>query len=580
MTMSKNEKPEEKLVVKITDGGYVAALNNPKDKNGFRIEITKAEVLSKGKILGTFNTIGTVIGPKQIRVRINIFSKAEEYSIDQVNLIDGVSGVVFCTVKRKDGGVIDYVNPAKRTVLSWNLTFDTFDADTVTIIENNSQDLALSALEAHIDEVEAHPQYLKKTNISHKVDGTDQEKVASEYAVGLLGLNLSAQGFGTRVKVVSLEYLFNNPRVGFYYTTDTDPNYIEMTPERRAAAHVLVQPMPTKDDTSKYIRLLWSYSHQSQTTYEIRKVDGVWQPPTRLVSEHPETGVEINALKVNKTATLPAQTELGTSLGDDGNGYSSIILHNESVEEDTLGRKWWFETDPAGRLRIKARKKEYVSGEQQIYTFESDGSFHATHVRASGEISAQGNMGTDGTLRVGSTLNCGGNGYFASSVFARAAQYCGFFAEATSIAGSTPGSRIYFTNQNGVGMVVTGRHDGVATGQFTASFPKKSGTVSLTNDLPTALKSNNGWFKCNYTGIIIQWGKTPTLKVDAQHTISFPIAFPNACFSATATPNRPQITSGLNAPSLNIMSRTYMHINNDWITSKNDCAFYWMAVGY
>lgn len=217
--MSKNEKPEEKLVVKITDGGYVAALNNPKDKNGFRVEITKAVVLSKGKTMGTFNTIGTVIGPQQIRIRINIFSKDQEYSIDQVNLIDGVSGVVFCTIKRKDGGVIDFVNPSKRTVLSWNLTFDTFDANTVTIIENNSQDLALTALEHHIDDPEAHPQYFKKANISHKVDGTAKDLVASELAVGDVTRRLNDSGIaGDGKKMNSVAEAIMS---GFYAATSS-----------------------------------------------------------------------------------------------------------------------------------------------------------------------------------------------------------------------------------------------------------------------------------------------------------------------------------------------------------------------
>lgn len=84
-------------------------------------------------------------------------------------------------------------------------------------------------------------------------------------------------GLGYRSKTVTLEYLFNAPATGLYYTLDTDPKYIDLVPEGRSSAYVFVEKF-----TDSYIKLTWSQAIHNRNTYEIRKIEGNWQPPIKL----------------------------------------------------------------------------------------------------------------------------------------------------------------------------------------------------------------------------------------------------------------------------------------------------------
>ena len=113
---------------------------------------------------------------------------------------------------------------------------------------------------------------------------------------------------------------------------------------------------------------------------------------------------------------------------------------------------------------------------------------------------------------------------------------------------------------------------GAGTGAVTTISPGTSGQilgsdgttwVAINNDF-TSSKTTNGYQKLP-SGVIIQWGYSPTYS-----SITFPIAFPNNCWSVNNTAN------GFNA-ELGLTSVTRFGFSPT--TNGNTGAFYWMAFG-
>lgn len=61
--------------------------------------------------------------------------------------------------------------------------------------------------------------------------------------------------------------------------------------------------------------------------------------------------------------------------------------------------------------------------------------------------------------------------------------------------------------------------------------PERSGTLALQN---TAIKSENGWWQCGDTGVIIQWVKVPSAQ-QSWIKINYPISFKNKLFGYIAS---------------------------------------------
>ncbi|TDR30355.1 hypothetical protein [Hydromonas duriensis] len=141
----------------ITVEGYAAATHNVADANGFKINLTKVQPVVKGVPQGDYPAVGMVLGNGQVRIRATIDSKDSEYGFDEVWIYDGNSDVVFCKVKRSDGGILDYVSPYKSSVINYTIRFTTLPAGTVTIVADSGQSLALAALDAHIENEQPHP---------------------------------------------------------------------------------------------------------------------------------------------------------------------------------------------------------------------------------------------------------------------------------------------------------------------------------------------------------------------------------------------------------------------------------------
>ena len=147
----------EKIISTITTQGYEKAASNTPNKNGFRIELTQAEVWANGirKTIVPVSGVASGAG-NQIRVRCTITSERDEYSYNELRLIDGISGVVFAIMKRADNGTIDFVSPYKKSVFSYAMTFTSLPDAQVTILADNGQAAVLAELDAHKTDENAH----------------------------------------------------------------------------------------------------------------------------------------------------------------------------------------------------------------------------------------------------------------------------------------------------------------------------------------------------------------------------------------------------------------------------------------
>lgn len=90
----------------------------------------------------------------------------------------------------------------------------------------------------------------------------------------------------------------------------------------------------------------------------------------------------------------------------------------------------------------------------------------------------------------------------------------------------------------------------------------------------TASKAVNGWFKDTNTGLIYQWGRN-TSTVVGNATVTFPIAFPNACLNLQNTWIR-----GTNNPGQKPWGFVTSFNNTSASLSSDASGSFWYAVGY
>lgn len=106
--------------------------------------------------------------------------------------------------------------------------------------------------------------------------------------------------------------------------------------------------------------------------------------------------------------------------------------------------------------------------------------------------------------------------------------------------------------------------DGSASGVWTA-------LVDM--DLPKDVTGTDGYVKLP-GGVILQWGKANTASSGGITSVTFPIAFPNACLNVTSS--RIVVTTGTGNAYL---VRSYSTTGAQWGTANNE-QFLWSAIGY
>mgnify|MGYP004716020037 CR=1 FL=1 len=90
----------------------------------------------------------------------------------------------------------------------------------------------------------------------------------------------------------------------------------------------------------------------------------------------------------------------------------------------------------------------------------------------------------------------------------------------------------------------------------------------------TASRATNGWFKDNSTGMIFQWGRNSS-SVVGNTTVTFPIAFPNACLNIQNT-----LIRGANTPGQSPWGFITSFNNASASISSDASGSYWYAIGY
>ncbi|WP_441339027.1 pyocin knob domain-containing protein [Proteus terrae] len=92
----------------------------------------------------------------------------------------------------------------------------------------------------------------------------------------------------------------------------------------------------------------------------------------------------------------------------------------------------------------------------------------------------------------------------------------------------------------------------------------------------TASKADSGWWKCNDTGIIYQWGNTGAIPRDGSKVIIFPLSFPNKCTSVVSVSselNRDPYNNGVSIINLTKSNFTVVH-------QSYENSYHWFAIGY
>ena len=79
-------------------------------------------------------------------------------------------------------------------------------------------------------------------------------------------------------------------------------------------------------------------------------------------------------------------------------------------------------------------------------------------------------------------------------------------------------------------------------------------------------------------GMIMQWG-TNNSADNPGATVTFPIAFPNACLNIQATPNDPTSLNHIDVPTSSITTTSFNLVNSGPDTGRSDGAM-WFAIGY
>lgn len=83
-------------------------------------------------------------------------------------------------------------------------------------------------------------------------------------------------------------------------------------------------------------------------------------------------------------------------------------------------------------------------------------------------------------------------------------------------------------------------------------------------------------------GLIFQWGLTGVIPDDAEITVPFPIAFPNACLNVSSTCQYPALVNGGHILYIDTVSTTNFVIGADDVATTTNASLkaYWLAIGH
>ncbi|EQC00762.1 tail fiber protein [Photorhabdus temperata] len=112
------------------------------------------------------------------------------------------------------------------------------------------------------------------------------------------------------------------------------------------------------------------------------------------------------------------------------------------------------------------------------------------------------------------------------------------------------------------------------------SYTKAESDSRYDRNRNTALKATNGWWKCGDTGMIYQWGQTPSTLSEESRNYDFPIAFPSTCVIGVAAPNYNSTERGSLSAYFSINSNTSFRLTLDQASNDQPAGVFWFAIGW
>lgn len=204
----------------------------------------------------------------------------------------------------------------------------------------------------------------------------------------------------------------------------------------------------------------------------------------------------------------------------------------------------------------------------------------AMGLQKAGEVSVSGAT-TLTVAHAGKTISCGGSGGYALTLPAASAFPVGgtltiVNSGTGAITAQCAGSNLIYMGSSAPTSISVAAGDTVILEAWSTIWIASAGAALLPySALFRSSLAASGYQKLP-SGLIIQWGVTASIGTDASVTVTFPIAFPNACLCAVAQSNLTPGGTGGAAISTRSYTITTMLVGNDLTPASAT----WIAIGY
>lgn len=158
----------------ITRAGEEAAFNA--SNNGLELELTHIGFGSgvydpqgeETAMVGEYTRVpiaaGSRITPTQVRINATWQADTGTYPITEIGIYAG--NVLFAVFSRASGEIMGYKTAGIDFVFFYDFGLSSLPADSVNVLADTGQSTVLSALSSHLNDANAHPQYIRKQDFA------------------------------------------------------------------------------------------------------------------------------------------------------------------------------------------------------------------------------------------------------------------------------------------------------------------------------------------------------------------------------------------------------------------------------